>query len=95
MATGPWRLPRRRAGCFASATAVHCSTECSWEPVPESADKVVEIGSTDVMTYGDTLLVYARVRGLRRGPGAPSIGILVGLRDLRKRRRPGRRIPGP
>jgi len=34
--------------------------------VPESADRVIEIGGTDVMTYGDTLLIYARARGLRR-----------------------------
>jgi uncharacterized protein YbjT (DUF2867 family) len=33
---------------------------------PESAGKVIEIGGTDVMTYGDTLLAYAQIRGLRR-----------------------------
>ncbi len=34
--------------------------------VPESADRVIEIGGTDVMTYGETLLAYARARGLWR-----------------------------
>jgi uncharacterized protein YndB with AHSA1/START domain len=33
---------------------------------PESAGKVIEIGGTDVMTYGDTLRAYAQIRGLRR-----------------------------
>lgn len=33
---------------------------------PQSAGRVVEIGGTDVLTYGDMLLGYARVRGLRR-----------------------------
>jgi uncharacterized protein YbjT (DUF2867 family) len=34
--------------------------------VPESAGKVIEIGGTDAMAYGDTLQVYAQIRGLRR-----------------------------
>ncbi len=33
---------------------------------PESAGQVVEIGGADVLTYGDMMLGYARVRGLRR-----------------------------
>jgi uncharacterized protein YbjT (DUF2867 family) len=33
---------------------------------PESTGKIVEIGGPDVMTYGDMMLGYARVRGLRR-----------------------------
>lgn len=33
---------------------------------PASAGKIVEIGGSDVMTYGDMMLEYARVRGLRR-----------------------------
>jgi uncharacterized protein YbjT (DUF2867 family) len=33
---------------------------------PESADKVIEIGGADVLTYGEMMLGYARVRGLRR-----------------------------
>jgi uncharacterized protein YbjT (DUF2867 family) len=33
---------------------------------PESAGQVIEIGGPDVMSYGDTLLTYARIRGLRR-----------------------------
>jgi len=33
---------------------------------PESAGQVIEIGGADVLTYGDTMAIYARVRGLRR-----------------------------
>jgi uncharacterized protein YbjT (DUF2867 family) len=32
----------------------------------ESLDKIIEIGGSDVMTYGDMMLEYAKVRGLRR-----------------------------
>ncbi len=34
--------------------------------VPESSGKVVEIGGTDVITYGEMMMVYAEVRGLKR-----------------------------
>jgi uncharacterized protein YbjT (DUF2867 family) len=34
--------------------------------VPASAGAIIEIGGTDVMTYGDMMLRYARLRGLRR-----------------------------
>lgn len=34
--------------------------------VPESAGRVIEIGGADVLTYGDMIRRYARVRGLRR-----------------------------
>lgn len=33
---------------------------------PESAGKILEIGGPDVMTYGEMMLGYAKVRGLRR-----------------------------
>ena len=33
---------------------------------PESAGKVIEIGGADVVTYGDMITTYARLRGLRR-----------------------------
>ncbi len=33
---------------------------------PESAGKIIEIGGADVLTYGNMMLEYARVRGLRR-----------------------------
>jgi uncharacterized protein YbjT (DUF2867 family) len=33
---------------------------------PESAGRVIEIGGADVLTYGDMMKGYARVRGLRR-----------------------------
>lgn len=33
---------------------------------PESADKVIEIGGADVLTYGEMMTAYAEVRGLRR-----------------------------
>ncbi len=33
---------------------------------PESASKIVEIGGSDVLTYGDMMMGYARARGLRR-----------------------------
>lgn len=33
---------------------------------PESRDKVIEIGGKDVVTYGDMMLGYADVRGLKR-----------------------------
>ena len=34
--------------------------------IPESANQIVEIGGDDVTTYGDMMLGYAKVRGLRR-----------------------------
>jgi uncharacterized protein YbjT (DUF2867 family) len=34
--------------------------------VSESSNQVIEIGGADVLTYGEMLLGYARVRGLRR-----------------------------
>ena len=34
--------------------------------VPESAGKIIEIGGTDVLTYRDLMLGYARARGLTR-----------------------------
>ena len=34
--------------------------------VPESAGRIIEIGGADVRTYGDMMLGYAQVRGLRR-----------------------------
>ncbi len=34
--------------------------------VPQSADKTIQIGGTDVLTYGDMMLGYADERGLRR-----------------------------
>ena len=33
---------------------------------PESAGKVIEIGGNEVLTYGEMMLQYAEVRGLRR-----------------------------
>lgn len=33
---------------------------------PRSTGRVIEIGGADVLTYGEMMLVYARVRGLRR-----------------------------
>ena len=34
--------------------------------VPESANQIIEIGGADVISYGDMMMGYARVRGLRR-----------------------------
>jgi len=34
--------------------------------VPESTGRILEIGGADVLTYGEMMLGYARVRGLRR-----------------------------
>jgi len=34
--------------------------------VPESAGRIVEIGGADVLTYGEMMTRYARVRGLKR-----------------------------
>ena len=34
--------------------------------VPESAGQVIEVGGSDVRTYGDMMLGYAQARGLRR-----------------------------
>jgi uncharacterized protein YbjT (DUF2867 family) len=34
--------------------------------VPESTGRIIEIGGSDVLTYADMMLGYARVRGLRR-----------------------------
>lgn len=34
--------------------------------VPESAGRIVEIGGRDILTYGEMLTVYARIRGKRR-----------------------------
>jgi uncharacterized protein YbjT (DUF2867 family) len=33
---------------------------------PDSAGQIIEIGGADVLTYGDMMKLYARVRGLRR-----------------------------
>lgn len=33
---------------------------------PDSAGQIIEIGGADVLTYGDMMMLYARVRGLRR-----------------------------
>lgn len=33
---------------------------------PQSQNQIIEIGGSDVMTYGDMMLGYARARGLRR-----------------------------
>ncbi|MEI6322991.1 MAG: SDR family oxidoreductase [bacterium] len=33
---------------------------------PESADQIIEIGGSDVITYGEMLIFYAEVRGLHR-----------------------------
>jgi len=33
---------------------------------PRSSGQIIEIGGTDVLTYGDMMKLYARVRGLRR-----------------------------
>ena len=33
---------------------------------PESSDTIIEIGASDVLTYGEMMLDYAKVRGLRR-----------------------------
>jgi Protein of unknown function (DUF2867) len=33
---------------------------------PRAAGRVIEIGGADVITYGEMMLIYARVRGLRR-----------------------------
>lgn len=35
--------------------------------VPASAGQIIEIGGSDVVTYGEMLTIYAEVRGLRRG----------------------------
>jgi uncharacterized protein YndB with AHSA1/START domain len=34
--------------------------------VPESAGRIIEVGGADVITYGDMMKGYAKVRGLRR-----------------------------
>lgn len=34
--------------------------------VPESTGKIIEIGGADVVTYGEMMLLYAQVRGLKR-----------------------------
>jgi uncharacterized protein YbjT (DUF2867 family)/uncharacterized protein YndB with AHSA1/START domain len=34
--------------------------------VPQSSGRIIEIGGSDVVTYGDMMLTYAQVRGLRR-----------------------------
>ena len=33
---------------------------------PESSGRIIEIGGADVITYGEMMTIYARVRGLRR-----------------------------
>ena len=33
---------------------------------PESQDRIIEIGGTDVLTYGDMMMQYSQVRGLKR-----------------------------
>src|SRR5690606_5360107 len=34
--------------------------------VPESADRIIEIGGAEVVTYGDMMMGYAKARGLQR-----------------------------
>lgn len=34
--------------------------------IPESADEIIEIGGADVRSYADMMLVYGRIRGLKR-----------------------------
>ena len=34
--------------------------------VPESAGRIIEIGGAEVVTYGEMMTIYARVRGLKR-----------------------------
>lgn len=34
--------------------------------VPESSGRIIEIGGADVVTYGDMMMLYAEVRGLKR-----------------------------
>lgn len=34
--------------------------------VPESADRIIEIGGSEVITYGEMMTIYAEVRGLKR-----------------------------
>jgi uncharacterized protein YbjT (DUF2867 family) len=34
--------------------------------VPESTGKIIEIGGAEVVTYGEMMLIYAQVRGLKR-----------------------------
>jgi uncharacterized protein YbjT (DUF2867 family) len=34
--------------------------------VPESAGQIIEIGGADVVTYGEMMMIYAEVRGLKR-----------------------------
>ena len=34
--------------------------------VPESSGRIIEIGGADVVTYGDMMMIYADVRGLKR-----------------------------
>ena len=34
--------------------------------VPESSGRIIEIGGADVVTYGDMMMIYAAVRGLKR-----------------------------
>ncbi len=34
--------------------------------IPESAGRVIEIGGTDVLTYGEMMTVYGHIRGLKR-----------------------------
>jgi uncharacterized protein YbjT (DUF2867 family) len=34
--------------------------------VPESSGRIIEIGGADVVTYGEMMMIYAEVRGLKR-----------------------------
>ncbi len=34
--------------------------------VPESTGRIIEIGGADIVTYGEMMLIYAQVRGLKR-----------------------------
>ncbi|MGE0100832.1 MAG: SDR family oxidoreductase [Blastocatellales bacterium] len=34
--------------------------------VPETADRIIEIGGSEVVTYGEMMMIYAEVRGLKR-----------------------------
>jgi uncharacterized protein YbjT (DUF2867 family) len=62
MVTPRWvQMPTQPIGIV---DTVRYMTECL--AVPESVGRVIEIGGEDVVTYEEMMLVYARLRGLRR-----------------------------
>jgi len=44
---------------------------------PQSARRIIEIGGAEVVTYGEMMMIYAEVRGLRRWMVTPIPAVIA------------------